>query len=82
MTRRNRAILTLCYCVTAIIVMAQTRVDTRPHIFDNNVRSLKVCLENNMYIPPVLMISGDDHLVVSFDYIDYDVHYLRYSITH
>ena len=82
MTRRNRAILTLCYCVTAIIVMAQTRVDTWPHIFDNNVRSLKVCLENNMYIPPVLMISGDDHLVVSFDYIDYDVHYLRYSITH
>ena len=52
------------------------------HIFDNNVHSLKVYLASNMYIPPVLMMNGDDHLVVNFDYIDYDVHYLRYSVTH
>lgn len=62
--------------------MALGRVDTRTHIFDNNVRSLKVCLDNNMYIPPVLMMNGDNYLVVNFDYIDYDVHYLRYSVTH
>lgn len=61
---------------------AQQVVDTRPHIFDNNVRSLKVSLANNMYIPPVLMMNSDDRLVVNFDYLDYDYHYLRYSVTH
>ena len=71
-----------CACVMVIAAMAQGRVDTRVHIFDNNVRSLKVCLASNMYIPPVLMMNSDDCLVVNFDYIDYDVHYLRYSVTH
>ncbi len=62
--------------------VAQNKVDTRPHIYNNNVRSLKVCLASNMYIPPVLMMGSDDRLIVNFDYLDYDVHYLRYSVTH
>jgi len=66
----------------ALVAWAQNIVDTRPHIFDSNVRSLKICLANNMYIPPILMMNGSDHLVVNFDYLDYDVHYLRYSVTH
>ena len=28
------------------------------------------------------MMDGDDRLIVNFDYLDYDVHYLRYSVTH
>lgn len=79
--KRHLIISLLCVCVS-MAAMAQSRVDTRPHIFDNNVRSLKVCLANNMYIPPVLMMKGDDRLIVNFDYLDYDVHYLRYSVTH
>ena len=66
----------------ALTAMAQGVVDTRPHVFDNNVRSLKVSLENNMYIPPVIMLDGEDRLIVNFDYLGYDVHYLRYSVTH
>ena len=69
-------------CSMAVASVAQSRVDTSPHIFDANVHSLKVCLASNMYIPPVLMMNGDDVLVVNFDYLDYDVHYLRYSVTH
>lgn len=65
-----------------LVAMAQGKVDTRVHIFDSNVRSLKVSLAGNMYIPPILMMSNDDHLIVNFDYLDYDVHYLRYSVTH
>lgn len=65
-----------------VAAVAQGAVDTQTRIFDSNVRSLKVCLDNNMYIPPVLMMNGEDCLVVNFDYIDYDVHYLRYSVTH
>ena len=76
------AISLSCCLLMAVAATAQRTVDTRTHIFDSNVHSLKVCLNNNMYIPPVLMLNGDDYLVVNFDYIDYDVHYLRYSVTH
>ena len=76
------AISLACCWLMAVAAVAQDRVDTRPHIFDNNVRSLKVHMANNMYIPPVLMLRGDDNLVINFDYLDFDVHYLRYSVTH
>jgi len=78
----NRIIWVLSCAIVTLAAGAQAGVDTRTRIFDNNVRSLKVCLANNMYIPPVLVMGEDDYLVVNFDYIDYDVHYLRYSVTH
>lgn len=81
----NKWIRTLWIVACALITvmaMAQNREDTRVRIFNNNVRSLKVCPMNNMYLPPVLMMNGNDHLLVNFDYLDYDVHYLRYSVTH
>lgn len=81
MNRSKLTALLLC-CLLSQVAMAQDRVDTRVHIFDNNVRSLKVCLASNMYVPPVLMMNSDDRLIVNFDYLDYDVHYLRYSVTH
>ena len=79
---KKQSISFLCCCLMVVAALAQPRVDTRDHIFNPNVHSLKVCLASNMYIPPVLMMNGDDRLVVSFDYLDYDVHYLRYSVTH
>ena len=79
----KRLIISLvCCCLVALFNMGQAVVDTRPHIFDSNVRSLKVALSNNMYIPPILMLNGEDRLLVNFDYLGYDVHYLRYSVTH
>lgn len=78
----NRILSLLACCLVGIVAIAQGRVDTRPHIFDSNVRSLKVCLESNMYAPPVLMMNSDDRLLVNFDYLDYDYHFLRYSVTH
>lgn len=82
MKKWNRYITLMGCCLAAMVTLAQGRVDTRPHVFNGNVRSLKVCLASNMYAPPVLMMDGDDHLIVNFDYLDYDVHYLRYSVTH
>ena len=78
-----RQLITLLCCLTvASVAVAQGRVDTRTHIFDTNVRSLKLCLASNMYIPPVWMMGSDDRILVNFDYLGYDVHYLRYSVTH
>lgn len=82
MNNWNRTLSLLCTCLMTVAVVAQNRVDTRTIIFDNNVRSLKVCLASNMYIPPILMMNSDDRLFINFDYLDYDVHYLRYSVTH
>ena len=82
MNRTKRFLALICTGVMVLAALAQGKVDTRVHIFDNNVRSLKVSLASNMYIPPVLMMSGEDPLIVNFDYLDYDVHYLRYSVTH
>ena len=79
---KHRLIISLCCCLTVAAAVAQGRVDTRPHIFDSNVRSLKLSLESNMYIPPIFMMGSDDRIIVNFDYLDYDVHYLRYSVTH
>ena len=72
----------MCCALLALSSMAQGMVDTREHIYNNSVRSVKVCLASNMYVPPVLMMGSDDRLLVNFDYLDYDVHYLRYSVTH
>ncbi len=82
MMNLRQSFLLLCCSLVAMISMAQDRVDTRVHIFDSNVRSLKVCLANNMYIPPIYMMGSDERLIVNFDYLDYDIHYLRYSVTH
>lgn len=82
MMNLRQSVILLCCGLVAVTAMAQDRVDTRVHIFDSNVRSLKVCLANNMYIPPVYMMGSDDRLIVNFDYLDYDIHYLRYSVTH
>ena len=78
----HKQISLLCCTLMTVAAVAQVRVDTRPHIFNENVRSLKVSLASNMYIPPVLMMGSDDRILVNFDYLDYDVHYLRYSVTH
>ena len=62
MNKWNRIITILCVGMIALTAVAQRAVDTQVHIFDNNVRSLKVCLANNMYIPPILMMGGDQRL--------------------
>ncbi|MBR1543435.1 MAG: DUF5103 domain-containing protein [Muribaculaceae bacterium] len=56
--------------------------DMRPHIFSSSVKSLKLSLEHNPYAPPILILGGEERLNVNFDYLDYDVHYLRYSVVH
>lgn len=82
MNKWTRTVMMMACSLLMLAAGAQGRVDTRPIIFDSNVRSLKLSLESNMYIPPILMLNGNDRLVVNFDYLGYDVHYLRYSVTH
>ncbi|MDO4971373.1 MAG: DUF5103 domain-containing protein [Bacteroidales bacterium] len=58
------------------------KVDTEVRIFNKNIHSLKVAPVDKPYGVPILSLSDDSQLNVNFDLIDYDVHYLRYSIKH
>ena len=78
----KRIIIMVLGAMCAMALLAQATDDTRVRIIDGNVRSLKVVPASNMYLPPVIVLGSDDYLVVNFDYIDYDYHYLRYSLQH
>lgn len=71
----------LCVLATASTV-AQNINYTGVRIFDPTVRSLQVAPLSNPYLPPVIMMGSSDRIKVSFDILDYDVHYLRYSVYH
>lgn len=73
-------IIALCH-ILAIPVFSQ-KVDTDVRIFNRNVHSLKTAPVDKPYSAPILSMGGDSQLNVNFDLIDYDAHYLRYSITH
>ncbi len=79
----QRIILEFIYCLLlANFAVAQSQY-TGEHIFDTNVKSLKVAPVGKPYSPAIISLADDDtRLNVNFDYIDYDVHYLRYSVTH
>lgn len=79
--KQRLSLLLLCLSV-AVSAWCQSTADTRVSIIDPNVHSLRVAPASNPYLPPVLVLGADDHIVVNFDYIDYDVHYLRYSLLH
>ncbi len=73
--------LLIIMCAVAIAASAQ-RVDTQVHIFDQNLKSLKIAPMSNMYFPPIYVLGSDDVLNVNFDYLDLDIQYFRYSVTH
>ena len=83
MTLMKRKIITLLACLAvATAAMAQEIEYTGVRIFDPSVHSVQVAPASNPYLPPVIMMGGDDRINVSFDILDYDVHYLRYSVYH
>ncbi len=76
---RRISLIILSVLVSVLVVSAE---DTQVHIFDNNVKSLKVAPVSNMYFPPIYVLGSDDVLNVNFDYLDLDAQYLRYSVIH
>ena len=76
--------LQMLVCLAAVICLtaAAGANDMRTHVFSSSIKSVKLSLASNAYVPPILILGGDERLNVNFDYLDYDVHYLRYSVTH
>lgn len=61
---------------------AQDAEDTRTRVFDTNVKSVKLSVGGNKYVPAIYVLGSDRQIEVNFDYLDYDRHYLRYSVVH
>ena len=79
----KRKIITFVAClITTTAAMAQEIEYTGVRIFDPSVHTVQVAPESNPYLPPVIILGSDDRINVSFDILDYDVHYLRYSVYH
>ena len=76
---RKYSLITILVVASVFMMKAE---DTQVHIYDNNVKSLKVAPISNMYFPPIYVLGSDDVLNVNFDYLDLDAQYLRYSVTH
>lgn len=72
--------LLIIMCEMAVV--AAVADDTQVHIFNSNVKSVKIAPISNMYFPPIYVLGSDDVLNVNFDYLDLDAQYLRYSVTH
>ena len=71
----------LCGMLLAGQAMAQA-VNTLPQVLDSKVKSVQIAPSSNLYLPPIYVMGSDDVLNITFDYLDYDVHYLRYSVRH
>lgn len=71
--------IVLAMLAMALNASAQALTD---QIIDPRVHSLKVAPAGNPYTPAIISLGGDEVINVNFDLLDYDVHYLRYSVTH
>lgn len=75
-----KATLTIFFMLLAALVA--TAQQTQDRIIDPRVHSLKVAPAGNPYTPAIITLGGGEVINVNFDLLDYDVHYLRYSVTH
>ncbi|MGN1258292.1 MAG: type IX secretion system plug protein domain-containing protein, partial [Candidatus Limisoma sp.] len=77
-----RRVASMIVAVVALAASAQPQVDTSTRVFDSSFRSLKVAVEGNDYVAPVILLGGDGRIRIEFDQISPEMQYLRYSVTH
>ncbi len=72
--------------IVALISLALTAVsagvDTRQGVFHPDFRSLQVTVDGNFMAAPVIMLNGDDRVVVTFDELGDERRYMRYELIH
>ena len=56
--------------------------DTRTQVADSRFKSLQVRLAGNDYFPPIITLNGEDKIKISFDELNEERSYLRYSVVH
>lgn len=77
-----RALTTAILFVLSLAVMAQRRADTMTGVFDEHVKSLQINFADDFFASPVVVLGSGDRIAISFDYLDDERQYLRYSLEH
>lgn len=67
---------------TLLNSVAQRPADTMTGIFDERIRTLRLSVGQDLFAPPVIMLGSDDRLLVSFDCLEEDREFFRYSLEH
>lgn len=65
-----------------VITLSAQRINTATSIFDGNFHSLQVYARSNEFAPPLISLFGNDQIIVQFDEMATDRHYLRYRLIH
>lgn len=68
--------------VACCALAARPADDTSNRVIDQKTKSVKIALVDNDYFPPIYVMGSNKFLKVTFDYMDYDRQWLRYSIQH
>ncbi|MDD2798538.1 MAG: DUF5103 domain-containing protein [Bacteroidales bacterium] len=72
----NKLLYILLFQLILPAVVAQSKAA------DDLVRTLTVRVKENWQVPPVIELNGDQSIEIKFDYLDLNVHYFYYKITH
>lgn len=56
--------------------------DTRTQVADSRFKSLQIRFDRNDYFPPIIILNSEDRIRISFDELDDERSYLRYSVVH
>ena len=68
--------------LTAALLLASTANAQDIIVHDNLIKSLKVEVNDDWSLPPVLTMDSDDVMTVSFDRLGHDYCDMNYRITH
>ena len=59
---------------------AQTAYSTKS--FSNEIKTVQVIVNNNVFLPPIISLKGNDIVTVKFDKLSVENPYIRYRIIH
>lgn len=62
--------------------LAAIAADTMTGIFDDSFRTLRLDVNGNYMVPPIIVLDSGDELTISFDELAESNSYLRYSLVH
>lgn len=78
----NRSFLLIVALLSTLSMLCAEQTDTRAQIFDHRFRTLRVMVDNNDMVQPVLILGSNQHVTISFDEIGDERSWLRYRLIH
>lgn len=77
-----RRVLTALMVLLVLTARGEKPVDTMTGVFDSRTKTLRAEMESNPFAPPIIFMGTPDRLVVSFDRLEEDREFFRYSLEH